>query len=596
MFNNYIVDPEKPVEALGRTGDTPTQLAGDDRPADEWPEKTAIWVELPRQLLFLILAVVLAALILVLLAVTVAAVQGQSGIVWSESMITRGSVAELVSRFLPNSLTLILSAHFLALLMAVLPVAIALLADRLENQSGPAGSAIKGLGRLWAFSQGTLPVPALCLFLVLIFAIRLDWLPAVSMATPGSDSLGDRLQHLILPSVTLALLPAVLTAQAAARQLTRPGPKGGRWHWLAGIATLLGTWLGLAGVVVSGLVVVEALFAWPGIGRLLHDSLLRQDLPVFFGTLAVMIGLLIPARLGAIFFRWLARLSLSRVLANDRPADLEAGGTRLPWLRKAARFWFVACLALLIIPLVIFIVGATVDPEAALSPDPANRLAAPSAEHPWGTDQLGRDLRSNAFRGAFNSLGTAFLASLVLLVFAGLAGSLTGFLAGRRKWPAESAADLLLLPADALLLLPAVPLAMAVVLLFEPGRIALLVALLVVLFPRVMRAAHSLWLNQPDGSRIVWRILIGDGAVLVAGIYAALATEISLSFLGIGLPEPTPTLGKVLSGSLRFLLQSEAGIMWVIVLILLCAASLYFAADALIGYFTTKETMARLNE
>jgi ABC-type dipeptide/oligopeptide/nickel transport system permease subunit len=432
-------------------------------------------------------------------------------------------------------------------------------------------------------------------FLLLIFAIQLEWLPPVGMISPGRDDLADRLQHLVLPSITLALLPAVLTAQAMARQLTRPDRAADRWHRLAVIAAGLGTWLGLLGSVLSGLVIVETLFAWPGVGRLLYESLLRRDLPVFFGGLAARSVLLVPARLGALFFHWLARMLASKA-ADSSLARPVAGSGRPSWPAKAARYWLIFCLVLLIIPVIVFVAGATIDPAAAQTPDAANRLAVPSVEHPWGTDQLGRDLQSLALRGAFNSLGNAVLASLILLLFAGLGGSLTGFLASRRSWQAESLADLLLFPADALLLLPAVPLAMAVVLLDEPGQTVLLLSLLVVLFPRVMRATHSLWLNQPAGSHVFGRILFGAGAIFLAGLYAALAVEISLGFLGISLPVPVSTLGSVLGGSLRFLLQSEAGAMWVIVLILVCAVSLYLAADALIGYFTTKETMARLSE
>lgn len=584
MFNNQI-------EREGQ--DAAVEQANDS----DRSERIAIWVELPRQLLFLLLAVALAVLILVVLAYLVAADRGLGNIVWSESMIANQPLVELLSQRLANSMVLLLAAHFLALMLAVLPVAVAWLAHQLESQIGLVGSVVKGLGRLWAFSQGVLPVAALGVLLFWVFAVQLEWLPSGGMTTPGSDGFGDRLQHLVLPTVTLALLPTVLIAQAAARQLTLRNHNEGTWHWLAGVATLLGTWAGLVSYLLSALVVVEMIFNWPGLGRLLLDSLQRLDLPVFFGAILVMLGLLIPARLVAIFFRWLARFAARRADVAGKWVTPVANNGQSQWPQKAARIWFIGCMVVLLIPMGIFIVGATVDPETALAADAGDRLAAPSAEHPWGTDQLGRDLQAKALRGAYNSLGTAFLASLVLLVVAGMAGSLTGFLANLRTWWAESLADLLLLPADALLLFPAIPLAIALLLLlFEPGRTTVFVALLVTLFPRVMRGTHLIWLNQPEGSRIAWRLVIGAGAVLVAGAYVALALDISLGFLGYGLPELIPSLGNVLFSILRFPFRTDATMIWVVLLVLTCAVSLYLAADALIGYFTTKETMARLNE
>jgi len=495
---------------------------------------------------------------------------------------------------LPNTLLLLGTALLLALLLALVAAMVAVLVHYLEEKAGWPGSVLKGAGRLSAFGAAAMPAFCVAMVLISIFALRLSLLPAVGMLTPsGAGGLGDRISHVILPATALALLPAALTAQAVAREVTRPREYRGGRLWLAGLFKGLGVCLGQIGGLLSATVLVEGVFSWPGIGRLAVEAAMRQDYPVLLGVLSVYTAVILVGRLVAELFRWLERLVY--VPALDQPVT--------PWRRTSHRIWMVIALALLLIPLGLAAAGLTVDPDVASQTDPAARAEPPSADHPWGTDTLGRDLQARVLRGGVVTLGTVRLAAALVLLPGGLIGALVGFLASRRTWRAESVADLLLLPADVLLFIPAVPSAMTMMMLLPrvagPSRatwvwLGLVCAL--VLLPRAVRMYQVLWTAAPEQRRGLVLGLAGSGVLLLGTLFAGLGLVAALDFLGLGVQPPTPSLGNVLSEALRLLpvsphvLLAGGGVLGA------CAFACFSAADALVGLFSSKEPLARLNE
>ena len=133
------------------------------------------------------------------------------------------------------------------------------------------------------------------LILIFFFAVQLDWMP-----TGGSGGV----EHLVLPTITLGLL-----ASAVSMRLTRSGmidvmntdfirtarAKGLRessiiWrhavrHALLPVATILGIQVGY---MIAGTVIVEQVFAWPGIGRLMLHTILVGDFPVMIAGILVI--------------------------------------------------------------------------------------------------------------------------------------------------------------------------------------------------------------------------------------------------------------------------------------------------------------------
>lgn len=130
--------------------------------------------------------------------------------------------------------------------------------------------------------------------LMLLFAVRLGWLPASGNATASA---------IILPAVTLALHPASIMARLMStgmqdigrsdyvRTAVSKGLPASAISWRHIVPNALLPVLGYAGLqagfLVGGTVVIESLFAWPGVGRLALQSAVQRDLPVIHAFVAV---------------------------------------------------------------------------------------------------------------------------------------------------------------------------------------------------------------------------------------------------------------------------------------------------------------------
>ncbi|KQV05540.1 MULTISPECIES: ABC transporter permease [unclassified Kitasatospora] len=143
------------------------------------------------------------------------------------------------------------------------------------------------------------PQYSVALLLIAVFAVRLRWLPAGGTHDVfGSGGPADLLRHLVLPAVAAALVPLGLTAKVfraalaavlageladslRARGLSRAAVLR---HCVHNASPALLTIGGLQlAYLLEGVVFVETLFAWPGIGRLLFDALSARDLPLVQG-------------------------------------------------------------------------------------------------------------------------------------------------------------------------------------------------------------------------------------------------------------------------------------------------------------------------
>ena len=206
-------------------------------------------------------------------------------------------VSQLVRERLPVTLMLTAYAAVLALVLAVpLAFVAALKRDR------AADAVIRG-----AFQVGlSMPVFYIGLVLLTVFAARLRWFPVGGFG----DTLGDRLYHLFLPALTLALsLSAVLMRNLRASIIEVLGAeyvdfaraKGLRprivvlRHVLRNALISTVTLFGLSvGTLIGGAVITETVFAIPGAGRLMIESIYGRDYPVVQGltlVLAVLVSL-----------------------------------------------------------------------------------------------------------------------------------------------------------------------------------------------------------------------------------------------------------------------------------------------------------------
>ncbi len=139
------------------------------------------------------------------------------------------------------------------------------------------------------------PVFWLALMLQLLFAVQLRWLPATGMGS---------WRHVVLPAVTLGSASAALMARITRSSMlevlrldfiTTARAKGLTErviiykHALKNALIPVVTVLGLQfGILLGGAVLTETVFAWPGVGRLLVDAILRRDYPVVQGTVMLL--------------------------------------------------------------------------------------------------------------------------------------------------------------------------------------------------------------------------------------------------------------------------------------------------------------------
>jgi peptide/nickel transport system permease protein len=209
-------------------------------------------------------------------------------------------VLDLILERLPATLLLTLTAFSLALLGGTL---LGLIAGTRAGRWSDTAVTIVSLV-LYAT-----PIFWLGLILVLIFSVRLGWLPAFGYETVGGGMTGfaralDILRHLVLPAATLGFFYLAVYARlmrasiievshqdyvktARAKGLTETQVI--RRHMLRNALLPVITIAGVqAGTLVGGSIVVETVFAWPGLGRLIFEAVIQRDYPVLLGIFLVL--------------------------------------------------------------------------------------------------------------------------------------------------------------------------------------------------------------------------------------------------------------------------------------------------------------------
>lgn len=200
--------------------------------------------------------------------------------------------------------------------------------------------------------------------------------------------------------------------------------------------------------------------------------------------------------------------------------------------------------------------------------DFANGLRAPSATHPFGTDDLGRDLFARVLTGGRISIAVGIVAVIISMTLGTTIGAISGFFGGF----VDSA---LMRFVDMMLSLPTLPLLLLVIYLFrdsmrdrfglEVGMFILIVGIIGLLswmpVARLVRASflsikekefiEAAYCIGATRSSIIFKHILPNalGPVIVAatlGVGTAIITESSLSFLGLGFPPDVPTWGRLL--------------------------------------------------
>ncbi|WP_426956802.1 ABC transporter permease [Muricoccus radiodurans] len=253
-------------------------------------------------------------------------------------------------------------------------------------------------------------------------------------------------------------------------------------------------------------------------------------------------------------------------------------------------------LAALLSPWITAALG--IDPEAQ---DLLARHAAPSPEHPLGTDDLGRDVLARLLSGARVSLAVGVAAALASTGIGLLAGVMAAWRGG---WLDAAIMRL----ADGLLALPALPI-LVLLAAMDPGalglprggagtdiaRIVVILALfgwmgvarlsraaaLTTLSRDHVRAARALGVTE---GRLLWRHVVPSLTAPVAvaaslAVGGAILAESTLSFLGLGIQPPAASWGNMLANAQDLVLSAPGAAVWPGLCIALAVAGAMLVAD-----------------
>ncbi|WP_315801436.1 MULTISPECIES: ABC transporter permease [unclassified Bradyrhizobium] len=253
-------------------------------------------------------------------------------------------------------------------------------------------------------------------------------------------------------------------------------------------------------------------------------------------------------------------------------------------------FWLGALLLALIV--VVAVLAPLIAPHDPLEQNIVARLEPPSAEFLFGTDNYGRDVLSRLIYGARISLMVGFVAILIAMTIGCTIGIVAGYVGG--------ALDQLVMGVlDVMLSFPALLLGLMIAAMLGASLQNLIIAIAITEiapFARVARAP-TIALKQQDF--VIAGRALGFGPVRIMGVHilpnlisdvvvmsslwmaSAIRTEASLSFIGLGVPPPTPTWGSMIREGFDNILDAWWLAVFPSLAILLTVLALNLLGDAL---------------
>lgn len=428
----------------------------------------------------------------------------------------------------------------------------------------------------------SVPIFFLVIILMYILSVRLHWLPVGGYISPFED-LGGNVRQIIMPVMCLAFFPMVVACRQGRSALVGAGhaqiaivwSEGSRRHAviprhafrnsLARVSASAGMTLG---AVIGGAVIVEAIFGIPGLGRLTLTSVGAQDYPYLQGIVLVLaIVVLVVSFLGDLLHFWLDRQSavsggdlkagiVASDIAEDSDAALRASGFARFRRVFLTRFSVKVGLVILAVFLLSAIFAPLIAPHNAPLYD-TNALQSPSWSHPLGTDMDARDTLRLLVYGSRTALIVGVSAAAIAAVVGGLLGLAAGFLG---RWVNVPITWVM----DALLAIPLLLLALAVIALVGSGMRNVILVLSVGMVPVFMRVMRGVVLQVKDNDHVLglrstqahrWRILVNHAfrsclrpfvAVMITMVGVVILVESCLSFLGARV-NPSGDWGRMVS-------------------------------------------------
>jgi peptide/nickel transport system permease protein len=203
-------------------------------------------------------------------------------------------VSQVIAEVFPNTVILMAAGLFISLVCALV---FGILAAR-----NPYG-VFDNITSFLSYFGLAMPVFWFGLMLQLLFAVRLGWLPSAGMYSATGGSVSDLLRHLALPALTIAIGSIAgwsrYVRSSTLEQMSQDYVRSARSkglserrvmtaHVLRNSLIPLATVVGIdVPLYLTGAVLTETVYSWPGMGRLFFDALTVRDYPVLMGILVL---------------------------------------------------------------------------------------------------------------------------------------------------------------------------------------------------------------------------------------------------------------------------------------------------------------------
>lgn len=228
------------------------------------------------------------------------------------------------------------------------------------------------------------------------------------------------------------------------------------------------------------------------------------------------------------------------------------------WRRLRKNKMAMFGLAILVLLVLMALSADLIAPDGYDNQVYENRFASPSGDHPFGTDNLGRDILDRIIHGARYSLSVGIIAVGIAIIVGGLLGAFAGFYGGMVD-------NIIMRLMDILLAIPSILLAISIVSALGPGLFNVMIAVGISSVPgyaRIVRASVIQLKGQEfiEAAKAIgatdWRIIIKHiipnslAPIIVQGtlgVAGAILSAAGLSFIGLGIQPPQPEWGAMLS-------------------------------------------------
>ena len=248
----------------------------------------------------------------------------------------------------------------------------------------------------------------------------------------------------------------------------------------------------------------------------------------------------------------------------------------------------IICLAWIIAA----ILAPVIAPYDPVVQDLTARLQAPSAQHWFGTDNLGRDLLSRILYGARISLISSLLSSLIAAAIGTFLGLVAGYFGGLLS-------QVIMRVIDAQLSIPPLVLTIVLAMVFGGGITGVSVVIGLSMFPSYARVSYAQVLALKENDYVMAAQLVGQSerkimfthllpncfpsliVLFTMNLGTAIMLEASMSYLGVGITPPTPAWGSMVSEGYKYLVSNPAIALLPGICVLLVVISFNIVGDSL---------------